>query len=46
MLSLSSMSTTSGGSSYPYNDEGYAMGTSSFCYDTSCKTDWVELFVR
>ena len=38
--------TTCTASSYPCNANGKVLRDSSFCYDSSCKETWAELYVR
>ena len=47
LLQASRMSpTTCSSGSYPCNDNGYVLSNTSFCYGTSCKETWAEIYVR
>lgn len=47
LLQASRMSPpTCSSGSYPCNDNGYALSNTSFCYGTSCKETWAEIYVR
>ena len=46
-ITPSNMGTTScTAGSYPCNANGLALTYDSFCYETSCKEQWAELYVR